>query len=232
MRDELGISEVAARAVQAALTSAATFAVGAAMPLLMVVVSPGSVLVPIVSAASLGFLALLGAIGARAGGVNIWRATARVTFWGALAMALTAGIGKRFRPWCDRSRRRDKVAKARPAPGVRRQPDRTYTYYRLLTDCLIFLVTGPSASMASAGVQKCRSPHLGQCTAAWTFGSLARTSASVSMPVEMTSQVNGQRTTRALISIPPGCRARTSRAPASSEASGDACHGDKARASA
>lgn len=96
-RDELGISEITtARPVQAALTSAATFAVGAAMPLLMVVVSPASVLVPIVSAASLGFLALLGAIGAKAGGANILRATARVTFWGALAMALTAGIGKLF----------------------------------------------------------------------------------------------------------------------------------------
>jgi len=96
-RDELGISEItAARPVQAALTSAATFAVGAAMPLLMVVVSPVGALVPIVSAASLGFLALLGAIGARAGGANVLRATARVTFWGALAMALTAGIGKLF----------------------------------------------------------------------------------------------------------------------------------------
>ena len=62
----------------------------------MVVVSPANVLVPVVSAASLGFLALLGAIGARAGGANVWRATARVTFWGALAMALTAGIGKLF----------------------------------------------------------------------------------------------------------------------------------------
>ncbi len=94
-RDELGISEITtARPVQAALTSAATFAVGAAMPLLMVVVSPAAALVPIVSAASLGFLALLGAIGAKAGGANVPRATARVTFWGALAMALTAGIGK------------------------------------------------------------------------------------------------------------------------------------------
>jgi VIT1/CCC1 family predicted Fe2+/Mn2+ transporter len=96
-RDELGISEITtARPVQAALTSAATFAVGAAMPLLMVIVSPSNILVPVVSAASLAFLALLGAIGARAGGANIWRATARVTFWGALAMALTAGIGKIF----------------------------------------------------------------------------------------------------------------------------------------
>jgi len=96
-RDELGISEItAARPVQAALTSAATFSVGAAMPLLMVVISPANVLVPVVSAASLGFLALLGAIGARAGGANIPRATARLTFWGALAMALTAGIGKLF----------------------------------------------------------------------------------------------------------------------------------------
>ena len=96
-RDELGISEItAARPVQAALTSAATFAIGAAMPLLMVLVSPASALVPIVSAASLGFLALLGAIGAKAGGANVIRATARVTFWGALAMALTAGIGAMF----------------------------------------------------------------------------------------------------------------------------------------
>jgi vacuolar iron transporter family protein len=93
-RDELGISEItAARPVQAALTSAATFAVGAAMPLLAVMVSPRDLLIPIVTIASLGFLALLGAVGAKAGGANILRATARVTFWGALAMALTAGIG-------------------------------------------------------------------------------------------------------------------------------------------
>jgi len=96
-RDELGISEITtARPVQAALTSAATFSVGAAMPLLMVVVSPTIALVYVVSGASLGFLALLGAIGARAGGANVLRATARVTLWGALAMALTAGIGKLF----------------------------------------------------------------------------------------------------------------------------------------
>jgi vacuolar iron transporter family protein len=96
-RDELGISEITtARPVQAALTSAASFSVGAAMPLLMVVVSPRGALVPIVFAASLGFLAVLGAIGAKAGGANILRATARVTFWGALAMAITAGIGKLF----------------------------------------------------------------------------------------------------------------------------------------
>lgn len=96
-RDELGISDITtARPVQAALTSAATFAVGAAMPLLMVLLSPASLLVPMVSAASLVFLALLGAIGARAGGANVLRATGRVTFWGALAMALTAGIGALF----------------------------------------------------------------------------------------------------------------------------------------
>jgi VIT1/CCC1 family predicted Fe2+/Mn2+ transporter len=96
-RDELGISEITtARPVQAALTSAATFAIGAAMPLLIVIVSPVATLIPAVSVASLGFLALLGAVGARAGGANVWKATARVTFWGALAMALTAGIGKIF----------------------------------------------------------------------------------------------------------------------------------------
>jgi VIT1/CCC1 family predicted Fe2+/Mn2+ transporter len=96
-RDELGISEVTtARPVQAAFTSAATFAVGAAMPLLMAVVSPRAYVVPAVAMASLLFLAALGAIGAKAGGANIFRATARVMFWGALAMALTAGIGKIF----------------------------------------------------------------------------------------------------------------------------------------
>jgi len=96
-RDELGISEITtARPIQAGLTSAASFSVGAAMPLLMVVVSPASALVPLEFAASLGFLATLGAIGASAGGANILRATIRVTFWGALAMALTAGIGKLF----------------------------------------------------------------------------------------------------------------------------------------
>jgi VIT1/CCC1 family predicted Fe2+/Mn2+ transporter len=96
-RDELGISEITtARPVQAALTSAIMFSVGAAMPLLMVVISPASVLVPTVSVASLAFLALLGAIGAKAGGANILRATIRVTFWGALALAITAGIGKLF----------------------------------------------------------------------------------------------------------------------------------------
>ena len=96
-RDELGISEITtARPVQAALASAASFSVGAAMPLIMVVISPASLLVALVSAASLGFLAVLGAIGAKAGGAHVFRATVRVTFWGALAMALTAGIGKLF----------------------------------------------------------------------------------------------------------------------------------------
>ena len=96
-RDELGILEMTtARPVQAAFTSAATFAVGAAMPLLMVIVSPSAWLVPVVSLASLGFLAVLGAVGAQAGGADVVRATARVTFWGALAMAATAGIGRLF----------------------------------------------------------------------------------------------------------------------------------------
>lgn len=95
--DELGISEItSARPIQAALTSAATFAVGAAFPLLMVVVSPAGVLVPVVSASSLVFLAILGAVGARAGGAGMLRGTARVAFWGAMAMAITAGIGTLF----------------------------------------------------------------------------------------------------------------------------------------
>lgn len=93
-QDELGIFAVMkARPVQAALTSAATFSVGAALPLLMVVLTPSAYLAPAVAAASLLFLALLGAVGARAGGARILKATVRVTFWGALAMAITAGIG-------------------------------------------------------------------------------------------------------------------------------------------
>ncbi len=96
-RDELGISEAtAARPILAALASAAAFSIGAVMPLAMVLISPPSRLVAVVSVASLLFLAVLGAIGARAGGANVWKATARVTFWGALAMALTAGIGAMF----------------------------------------------------------------------------------------------------------------------------------------
>lgn len=96
-RDELGLSEVTkARPVQAAFASAAAFSIGAVMPLLMVVVSPADMLVPIVSGTSLAFLALLGAVGGRAGGAGVVRATARVTFWGAVAMVLTAGIGKLF----------------------------------------------------------------------------------------------------------------------------------------
>lgn len=93
-RDELGISEIStARPVQAALASAATFSIGAAAPLALVLVSPSSWLIPIVSVGSLLFLAVLGTIGARTGGAEIVKPTIRVTFWGALAMALTAGIG-------------------------------------------------------------------------------------------------------------------------------------------
>lgn len=92
--DELGISEMTtARPIQAALTSAATFTAGAALPLAIVIFAPGSRLVVIEAVASLLFLALLGSVGAHAGGAPIWKATVRVTFWGALAMALTAGIG-------------------------------------------------------------------------------------------------------------------------------------------
>jgi VIT1/CCC1 family predicted Fe2+/Mn2+ transporter len=96
-RDELGISAVmSARPVQAALTSAATFAVGAALPLGLVLVLPEGRLIAGVALASLVFLALLGAVGARAGGAPVLRAMLRVAFWGALAMAATAAIGAAF----------------------------------------------------------------------------------------------------------------------------------------
>ena len=92
--DELGISAMTtARPIQAAITSAATFTAGATLPMAIVILAPRGWLVPLEAVASLLFLALLGGIGARAGGAPVWTATLRVTFWGALAMALTAGIG-------------------------------------------------------------------------------------------------------------------------------------------
>ncbi|MGE5667328.1 MAG: VIT family protein [Betaproteobacteria bacterium] len=96
-RDELGISEtLRARPIQAAFTSAASFAVGAAMPLLAAAVVPASSLIPLVSGISLVFLAILGGLAARVGGASVMTGAMRVTFWGALAMGLTAGVGALF----------------------------------------------------------------------------------------------------------------------------------------
>jgi VIT1/CCC1 family predicted Fe2+/Mn2+ transporter len=96
-RDELGISEfLRARPMQAALASAGSFAVGAAMPLLVTAIAPAGDLLPLVSGTSLAFLALLGGLAARAGGAGVMMGAVRVTFWGALAMALTAGVGWLF----------------------------------------------------------------------------------------------------------------------------------------
>jgi VIT1/CCC1 family predicted Fe2+/Mn2+ transporter len=93
-RDELGFSKIsAAHPIQAALTSAASFSVGAAMPVLAVLLAPAGFVVLAVAASSLVYLAVLGIIGAKAGGAALLPATIRVTFWGALAMAVTAGIG-------------------------------------------------------------------------------------------------------------------------------------------
>jgi len=96
-RDELGISVIhVARPVQAAFASAGTFAVGAAMPLITALLVPERLITITLAATSLCFLAALGALGAGAGGASMWRGAARVTFWGALAMALTAGVGAIF----------------------------------------------------------------------------------------------------------------------------------------
>src|ERR1700682_4950508 len=96
-RDELGISEtLRARPIQAALASAGSFAVGAAPPLLVGAIAPGAGLIPLVSGTSLLFLALLGGLAARTGGAEVAMGAIRVTFWGALAMALTAGVGWLF----------------------------------------------------------------------------------------------------------------------------------------
>ena len=96
-RDELGISAIlTARPIQAALTSASTFAVGAAMPLLTVVIVPATSQAPFVAGVSLLFLALLGGLAARAGGASATKGALRVTVWGTLAMAVTAGVGALF----------------------------------------------------------------------------------------------------------------------------------------
>ncbi|HSB77769.1 MAG TPA: VIT1/CCC1 transporter family protein [Candidatus Methylomirabilis sp.] len=96
-RDELGLSELhTARPIQAALASAATFAAGAALPLLAVMISRSSVMIPVVAGSSLVFLALMGGLAALAGGANVALGAGRVTFWGALAMAATAAAGTIF----------------------------------------------------------------------------------------------------------------------------------------
>ncbi len=96
-RDELGISEtLSARPVQAALASAASFAVGAVLPLAVTALAPAQGLIAWVSGTSLVFLALLGVIAARVGGAGVLAGAWRVTFWGALAMAITAGVGALF----------------------------------------------------------------------------------------------------------------------------------------
>ncbi len=96
-RDELGLTEVhTARPIQAALASAVTFALGAALPLLLTLVSPISWMIPLVAGGSLVFLSIMGAVAARAGGANIWAGAGRVTLWGALAMIATALVGSLF----------------------------------------------------------------------------------------------------------------------------------------
>ena len=97
-RDELGISEESrARPIQAALASACSFAVGAVIPLLVATVASPARVIPIVAGSSLLFLALLGGLAARAGGAGVIVGALRVTFWGALAMAVTAGVGSLFK---------------------------------------------------------------------------------------------------------------------------------------
>ncbi len=96
-RDELGITQTfSARPVQAALASAAAFTVGAALPLLMILVSSAKNLIAVVSISSIFFLVFLGLLAARVGGANPWNSALRIGFWGALAMAITAGIGSLF----------------------------------------------------------------------------------------------------------------------------------------
>ena len=96
-RDELGISErLSARPIQAAVFSAVSFAIGAALPLIVTAVFVGAAMIPIVAVSSLVFLALLGGIAARAGGASVFTGAMRVLFWGAIAMGVTALVGRLF----------------------------------------------------------------------------------------------------------------------------------------
>jgi VIT1/CCC1 family predicted Fe2+/Mn2+ transporter len=96
-KDELGITEtLVARPIQAALTSALSFGIGAAIPLLVAILASSSSLIPLVSLTSLLFLTLLGGLAAHAGGANVFIGAARVTLWGVIAMAVTSAVGKLF----------------------------------------------------------------------------------------------------------------------------------------
>jgi vacuolar iron transporter family protein len=96
-KEELGITEMTtARPLQAAITSAITFSVGAALPLAVVLLATASALIPAILISTMLFLAVLGGLGAYVGGANILRATARVAFWGLVAMGITAGVGAWF----------------------------------------------------------------------------------------------------------------------------------------
>ena len=118
-RDELQVSQaLAARPVQAALTSAASFAVGAALPLAVAVVSPASSLLYAVAGSALVFLALLGALAAHTGGAGMAVGAWRVTFWGALAMAITAGVGA----WLGRRCKGQEEAANDPKPQRKHLP--------------------------------------------------------------------------------------------------------------
>lgn len=96
-RDELGITDaMSAKPLQAAMSSALSFGIGAALPLLVVVLVPEGIIIPVIVGASLVFLAILGGLAARVGGANIKKGVLRVTFWSALSMALAAGVGSLF----------------------------------------------------------------------------------------------------------------------------------------
>jgi VIT1/CCC1 family predicted Fe2+/Mn2+ transporter len=96
-RDELGMSDIAAaRPLQAATTSAMTFSAGACLPLAIVAIVPGSTLIPLIVMATILCLAILGALGAKAGGAPVTRSALRVSFWGVLALVVTAGVGRLF----------------------------------------------------------------------------------------------------------------------------------------
>src|SRR5271169_921375 len=117
-RDELGMSDtLRARPIQAALASASSFAVGAAMPLLVTALAPQASLIIFVSGTSLLFLALLGALAARAGGSSVTASAIRVTFWGALAMGITAGVGVLFGTVVSRDQTRHANCDYMPIPS-------------------------------------------------------------------------------------------------------------------
>ncbi len=187
LRDELGLTETnAARPLQAALSSAASFSVGAAVPVVLCAVVPTGALIPSVAGTALLLLASLGFWSAKVGGARPWLASLRVTFWGALAMALTAGVGRRHGVAAGHSKRRTvEQASSRRGPFVARRQARSSTNPPgPLTSSAPSLRGAPARRSSPTGGRP--APRRGPAARASSGGS-SRSTARSSLPPRATS---------------------------------------------